>query len=473
VSGVAKTIQERSVRQPGSRRPRRRNGLRQALLVTSAAMSLVVAAGGALGYGFLEWAQNEFEEQEIVTGPRGPLNEIDTPCDPVCTYLVLGSDSRSGLSPEEQALHGSETTVGGQRADTIMLVHIDPERDKGVVVSFPRDLWVEIPGVGFGKINSAFEEGPNKVVETIEQLTGLEINHYVGVNLAGFEQTVEALGSVRICVDRPMFDDLANLNLPRAGCYDMDGRTALAFVRARSVEGDCIPDFARIGRQQQFLRAVISQVLSPGVVFRLPSLVRSTVANLPHDDQLTIADLVVLTNELEGVGTGAVDFRAVPGTPGWEGELSVVHMDPEGEQLFRRLQEGRPLGQLGKRLQRTEVSPANVRLQVLDDASTGKAQRVHAFLEDAGFAALGVSTEVPVGVDGPAILYRPNFEDWAESVHRFLPSLRVLEAEVGIPVGSDVAVIITADYRGPGAGGGASPPPTASPTSPPGDETEC
>lgn len=438
------------------------------LLALAAVLSLVVAAGGALGYGFLEWAQDRFGEQGITVGKDGVISEIDTPCDPVCTYLVLGSDSRAGLSPEEQVLHGDETTVEGQRADTIMLVHVDPAREKVVVVSFPRDLWVEIPGVGFGKINAAFEGGPNLMVETIERLTGLQVNHYVGVNLAGFQQTVEALGSVRICVDRPMADEKANLNLPRAGCYDLDGRTALAFVRARSLEGDCIPDFSRIGRQQQFLRAVISEILSPRVITRLPSLVRSTVSNLPHDEGLTITDLLRLTNELKGVGTGAVDFRAVPGTAG----PSVVEMDPAAHTLFERLREGRPLGDIGKRLDRTAISPANVRVRVLDDSSGGKAQSVHEFLEDAGFAALGVSADPPSGVDGPVILYRPGFEDSAKVLQRFLPSLEIVEALDALPAGTDAAVLITADYRGPGVDEPGTPSsPSPSPEPPP--DSEC
>jgi LCP family protein required for cell wall assembly len=431
--------------------------------VTAAVLSLLVAAGSVAGFVFIVYADNKLRDH--VLQPEDTA-AIDTPCDPVCTYLLLGSDTRLGLSPEEQALHGDENTVEGERADTIILVHIDPDREKAVVLHFPRDLWVDIPGRDPYKINSAFEGGPNLVVRTIESLTGIEINHYVGISLAGFENTVDALDGVDICVDRPMSDEFANLNLPAAGCYDMDGKTALAFVRARHVEGDCIPDFSRISRQQQFLRAVLGKLLSPAVIPRLPSLIESTASNFTLDHGLHLYDLVSLTNELKGVGTGAVDFRAVPSTPGWELDhtVSVVHMDPAAETLFRRIREGRPLGTVGERLPGTTISPAIVRVRVIDDASGQKAGKVEGFLQDAGFATLGVTEDVPPSLRGPVILFRPGQEEAAQVVQRYLPALELQEAGEGVLSVADVAVVIDATYRGAGVGGGG---PAPSPTPPP------
>ncbi|MBI4261455.1 MAG: LCP family protein [Actinobacteria bacterium] len=467
---MAKTIEQRPAVGPGGavpgRRPRR---LRLVLLAASSFLALSVSAAAVTGFGLYVWAENEFQESEIPVDRPGGLTEIDTPCDPVCNYLLLGSDSRAGLSEEEQELHGNEETVAGQRADTIILVHVDPDREKAIVVHFPRDLWVEIPGRGMDRINAAFEGGPNLMVATIERLTGIDLNHYVGINLAGFESTVDAMGGVRICVDRPMIDPLANLKLRSAGCYDMDGRTALAFVRARHVEGDCIPDFSRIGRQQQFLRAVMGRLLSPTMLPRLPSLIRETVPNLPHDSELQLADLVALTNSLKGIGTGAVDFRAVPGTVGWEGEKSVVHVDPEAETLFRRLRQGKPLGPIGVQLESTRLSPANVRLEVVDDGAGGTAAEVHSLLTDAGFAVLGAGSDVPAGVEGSAIVFRGGRRVAADVVARFLPELPLLRAPGALPEGVDVVVVIGPDYAGPsivaspsggaGEGGGGAPPP--------------
>jgi LCP family protein required for cell wall assembly len=458
--------ERRPVRRPGPERAARRR-LRLAFLILAPILSLAVAAGSVLGFGLLVYADRELGKSRL---PEAETADIDTPCDPVCNYLILGSDTRLGLSPEEQALHGDETTVEGERADTIILVHVNPEREQAIVVHFPRDLWVDIPGQGFGKINSAFEGGPNLVVQTVEGLTGIDINHYVGVSLAGFESTVDALGGVRICVDRPMFDQYANLNLESAGCYHMNGVEALAFVRARHVQGDCIPDFSRIARQQQFLRAVIGKLLSPSVLLRLPSLISSTVHNFTVDAGLELPDLISLTNELKGVGTGAVDFRAVPGLPGTEVDAngvqySVVHMDPSASRLFTRIQEGRPLGTIGKTLERTPISPANVKVRVLNDLSRGKAGRIMSFLEDAGFATLGVSDRIPEGVEGPVVLYRPGAEEQAQAVQRFLPSLPLEEAPEGVLSAADVAVLITSDYEGAGLSA-TTPSPTAAPGEP-------
>jgi LCP family protein required for cell wall assembly len=464
LGGVAKTIEERAAPARSGRSGPPRGGHHRWRLVAlslSATLALAIAAGGAYGYGVLWWAEDRWDRAAIDEGELADIG-ADSPCDPVCNYLILGSDSRAGLSPEEQAQHGSPETVEGERADTIILVHVDPAREKVVVVHFPRDLWVAIPGTGGeDRINAAFEAGPNRMVGTIEDLTGIELNHYVGVTLAGFEDTVDALGGVRLCVDRPMVDPPSKLDLPRAGCYDMDGETALAFVRARSIEGDCIPDFSRISRQQQFLRAVIGKLLSPSTFARLPSLVRATVANLPHDPWLDLTDLLALTNQLQGIDTGDVDFRAVPGAPGWEGDKSVVHIDQrDASLLFRRLREGRPLRQVGRNLEDTQLSPANVRVQVIG-LSEQKGDRVRTFLGGAGFAVLGARPSPETVGDDTAsvILYRPGREEAAQVLQRFLPGLEARPAPAGALDLSDAAVVVASDYEGPGlsTGGGGTP----------------
>ena len=461
---MAKTIEERAASARSDRSGPLRGGHRRWRLVAlglSATLALAIAAGGAYGYAVLWWAEDRWDRAAIDEDQLADIG-ADSPCDPVCNYLILGSDSRAGLSPEEQAQHGSPETVEGERADTIILVHVDPAREKVVVVHFPRDLWVPIPGTGGeDRINAAFEGGPNRMVGTIEDLTGIELNHYVGVTLAGFEDTVDALGGVRMCVDRPMVDARSKLDLPRAGCYDMDGETALAFVRARNIEGDCIPDFSRISRQQQFLRAVIGKLLSPSTFARLPSLVRATVANLPHDPWLNLTDLLALTNQLQGIDTGDVDFRAVPGTPGWEGDKSVVHIDRrDAGLLFRRIREGRPLRQVGRNLEDTQLSPASVRVRVIG-LSDLKGDQVRTFLGEAGFAVLGERPSPEGTGDGTAseILYRPGREEAALVLQRFLPGLEARPAPAGILDLADAAVVVASDYEGPGppTGGGGTP----------------
>ena len=369
--------------------------------------------------------------------------------------LILGSDSRAGLSKSEQVLFGNTQDVSGHRSDTIMVLHLDPREKKAIVLSFPRDMWVSIPGHGMNKITSAYEGGPDLVAHTIARLSGLRINHVVAVNLAGFQEIVKALGGVPICVDRPMFDQLSGLNLPHAGCYNLNGFQALAFVRARHVQGDCIPDFSRIARQQQFLRAVLAKILSKHELLHAPSLIRHAVKHLLVDRGLTLADLIYLTRQLQGISTGAAIFRAVPGStktiPTSIGYQSVVLMDPVAKTIFHRLRKGLPIGNLGLNLALTATSPANIQVRVLDESSGGKAGQVESLLTRAGFDIRPVE---PAGTgttsSSAVILYRSNEKSLADVVHGYFPQLSEKPVPASVLNDVDVAVVIPANYDGPG-----------------------
>ncbi|MFN2544853.1 MAG: LCP family protein [Actinomycetota bacterium] len=442
---MAKTIQEPPVReQPVRSRPRRPPLATRALVAILAFMSLIVAAGAAYGFGFYQWANSKFHRHDY-------RNIGQLPCRNGCNYLLLGSDSRVGLTEGEQVMWGSESDVGGHRSDTIMLVHLDSTRKQAVILSFPRDLYVNIPHQGWDKLTSAYAGGPGRVALTLENLTGLRINGFAGVNLAGFEKVVDALGGVPICVDRPMFDELTSLNLPHAGCYDLDGFQALAFVRSRHVEGDCIPDFSRIARQQQFLRAVIAKVLSPGQIVHAASLIQAVAENLTVDN-LNLADLIHLTSELKGVSTGAADFRAVPGTTATISTgQSVVKMDPEARKLFKRLRNGNPhLGDIGRTLALTPPSPAQIKIRVFDDSSGGVAQQVLDYLTTS-FDVQGLSSIAGLKAKsrGAALLYKADTEPMAKVAHAFLPTLGQHEVKDAVLPDTDIAVVIPSTYHGP------------------------
>ena len=141
-----------------------------------------------------------------VSGHKHPPPPTSGACTTPCNILLLGSDSRSGLSSGQQGEFGTNQDLGGStRADTIMLVHLDPDTSKTVVLSFPRDLWVDIPGHGTDKINSAFEGGaehggPQLMAKTIFSLTHIPVDHYLYVDLNGFQQAVDKLGGVDMCI---------------------------------------------------------------------------------------------------------------------------------------------------------------------------------------------------------------------------------------------------------------------------------
>jgi LCP family protein required for cell wall assembly len=420
-----------------------------AFLVAAGVLSLLVAVGSGFAIATIRQVDARIPKIRVGSDCRGPecLPNVDPVCiREACTFLVLGSDSRKGLTKEQQrALRATTRQAAGQRADTIILVQVDPQKDRTVVLSIPRDLRVPIPGHGVNKINTAFSHGPDVMVRTVERLTGLHVNHYVEVNFIGFERLVDALGGVPVCIDRPMKDRLARLNLPRTGCYNLDGRRALAFVRARHIEGDNIPDFSRISRQQQFMRALIEKSLSIGSVFRLPELIRAVQRNLIVDENMNIYALQDLTQKLGRLGQSHVHFRIAPAVPVQVGRVEYLQLlQPQASRLFRRMREGRSLGGIGREAALTPLSPANVTVQVLDANSGGRAAEVVDFLRRAGFVVLPVKP-APPELDRSVILWGHREAKPKSVVATYLPSLDVVN-DPQHTVGAIVTVVVTPEF---------------------------
>jgi LCP family protein required for cell wall assembly len=331
---------------------------------------------------------------------------------------------------------------------------------------------VEIPGRGEDRINTSFEGGVNGggplgVARTIHRLTGLKVNHFLYVDLLGFQQVVDTLGGIEMCIPFDVQDPLSALDL-KAGCQTLDGRQALGYVRTRHLPcDDAAPDLSRIGRQQQFLRAVINQLLAPQEIVRAPGLVEPVLASLKRDEGLTIADLAHLVGRLQGISTGAVEFRAVPATPdmvqppGFTSEISILRADPSAQAIFRALRDGTALPDVGTELINTPTSPANIPVAVLDDDSGTVAGEVEDILSTSGFdVSPGILPFADAGirVDGPAIVYTRGHSEEAQVVAQYLPGAELHEvARSSAPW--EVAVISTPGYQPDtlGSGGGSEP----------------
>ncbi len=452
--------------------------VRRAFLAAAATISTLVFLLSAIGMATYVWAGSKIQPIDLTTDGSDGSSDIQfhEPCTKhPCNYLLLGSDSRQGLTKAEIAAYGSDAHNGGvNRSDTIIVVHTDPATDKAVILHFPRDLWVPIPGHGEAKINTAFEDGlqhggPQLVARTIKSISGLQINHVLYVNLAGFQGVVDALGGVPMCVDRPMFDELAGLDIPKAGCYTFDGKTALGYVRARHLPGDCIPDFARISRQQQFLRAVLNKLMSTGEILHLTSTVPAIAENLYVDPGLNLTELKYLAGQLQGINTGDADFRVVPTVPD---EIypngvftSIVRMvRPQADELFRDIRDGKPLGQLGKELEETPPSPANIKVAVFSDGNPTAAREVFDILQESGFdispGLFQDTTGLGVTVKGSALLYRQADANMADVAQGFIPNLTEREVSSSAFDGFDLAVVVGPGFspEKPGAGGAAAAP---------------
>jgi LCP family protein required for cell wall assembly len=445
------------------------------LLALTATLSILVAGVGGYAYKVFDDAQKSVETIPIVQlpGDDATTQKDFGPCvNDVCNYLILGSDSRKGLSPGQLEANGTDAQIGGtNRSDTIMLVHTEPSQQRAVILSFPRDLWVDIPGHGYDKINAAFEGGldnggPQLVARPVEKLTGLDINHVLYVNLAGFEGIVQALHGVDMCIPTDMVDPLTQLDL-KAGCQTLDGKQALGYVRTRHQPCDYIPDFSRIGRQQQFLRAVLNKILSPGAILQAPSLVKPVASNLVTDPGFKLADIVFLVKQLQGITNGTAEFRAVPGTaetivpPGWSTGLSVVKMDPAANEIFKAIRDGKRIGDIGTQLEQTPPSEANIAVPVVDHDSGGKAAGVEGVLSAAGFDITpGIVDYATFGADvkGSVVAYNPGHEIDAQVVQRYFPNLKLVEAPKHALTGSDVAIFVTSSYTPQEPGSGTSTP---------------
>jgi LCP family protein required for cell wall assembly len=256
--------------------------------------------------------------------------------------LLIGSDSRAGVQTTGRAGNASARSPIGQRSDTIMLVHLAANRRAACVVSIPRDSWVPIPGHGSAKINAAYAYGgPALLIRTVEQLTGVRVDHFAAVDFAGFRAMTDAVGGVDVRLARGF---TARGYRFHAGVNHIDGGRALAFVRERYA----LPrgDFDRIDDQHKYLRAMAAKAMSKRMLTQpvaLAHLLDAVTRSISVDSSMSSGQLRSLALSLRGLRGGDLHFLTVPvkGT-GWEGAQSVVFLDPAKDRvLYRELRDDR------------------------------------------------------------------------------------------------------------------------------------
>ena len=226
---------------------------------------------------------------------------------PGTTYLMVGSDAREDLSRAERARLHTGGDAGPPRTDSIMLMHV-PKSGPTVLISIPRDSAVNIPGVeGKQKINAAFNKGPAALIQTIENNTGLRIDHYVEVGFGGFASVIDSVGGITMCLPKAMNDDKAHINLP-AGCQQLDGVNALGYVRSRHADGK--NDFGRTERQRQMVGAVAKKAASPSTFLnpvRYYNVATKGVDALTVDKDMSLFDFVRFARGMQAIsGSGGV-----------------------------------------------------------------------------------------------------------------------------------------------------------------------
>lgn len=193
---------------------------------------------------------------------------------PGTTFLLVGSDSREGLTKAQRKELGTGGTAG-QRTDTIMLVSL-PERGQPALLSLPRDSYVPVPGHGRNKINAAYAfGGPQLLVSTVEEATGVRVDGYAEIGFGGFVRVIDALGGIRMCLPKAISDRDSHVDLP-AGCQTLGGADALGYVRMR--KADKRGDLGRVERQREMLAAVAAKAASPATVLNPIRYARTSTA---------------------------------------------------------------------------------------------------------------------------------------------------------------------------------------------------
>ncbi|MGY5763957.1 LCP family protein [Brachybacterium sp. DNPG3] len=311
--------------EPGSRR-----GRRVALIALGVVAALVIGVGIVVG-GYLRSLNTEYQKVSTVTITRG-ASDGEAPEAIEGTgqnFLLLGSDKRNA---EDAVAEG----VYGQRSDVMMLVHVSDDGESVFIMSFPRDLYVDIPGFGKDRINAALAfGGVSLAVTTVENYVGVPIDHVALIDFEGIQGLVDTLGGID--VDVPMDFTAGDIQFTE-GKQHLNGEEALAFVRSRKQFSD--GDFQRNRNQQLVLKAIAAELISADT-FTNPAKLRDTVGSiapyLTTDDGLTPTTMIELGLSMRSIRTSDMYFLAVPhGDPyTTSGGASVVATDEDAMDVLR------------------------------------------------------------------------------------------------------------------------------------------
>ena len=298
------------MRQISLARRARRQRLALAMAGLMSVLTLLISGSAWVLTSYVSSSLGRVDAGTSGTPSSGPVN-----------ILIAGVDTRGGLTRrQELRLHVGAAI--SSNSDTLMLVHIPANHESAQVVSLPRDSWVNIPGHGMNKINAAYGlGGPQLMVRTVEQATGLQVNDYVEVDFLGFVKVINAVGGVNICLPFAVDDSYSGLHMS-AGRHHVNGITALKFVRDR--HSFALSDLQRIKDQQQLIASLVSEATQAGVLanpIKLQQVLSSVTSAVKVDQGF---DLVRLAQELRGIRPSGLSFTTVP-------LASMNYQTPDGQ----------------------------------------------------------------------------------------------------------------------------------------------
>jgi LCP family protein required for cell wall assembly len=325
---------QRDAAMPRSLQNARRTHFWRRFAVVATVVAVLLLGGTAFAvYQYATGVNNEMTAQFKRIG-GGQLQKSLTPqrkpSEPFY-ILLLGADTRVG-----------ETMA---RSDSLILARVDPVRKHIALISIPRDTKADIPGYKTQKINAAMQlGGPKLVIETVKQLTGLPITHYVQVNFWGFKDMVDAIGGVYVAVPERINDIKAanhdeTAMLVEKGYQKLDGKHALTFVRSRDYAAG---DYVRMKNQQAFIKALMKQTLQVKNVFSISSITQAMLHNVVTD--MNLQQVLALVNDFKDMNPAAVESATMPSTPKYIDKVAYVILDDAGmQEMIGRLAAGKPL----------------------------------------------------------------------------------------------------------------------------------
>jgi LCP family protein required for cell wall assembly len=443
--------------------------------IVAASLSVAVLLATGFGWATYRGAAAKITHFDAIPSGGNHAGKADTDGTDQ-NILIVGDDSRAGMTAAQLKELATQNDGGGVNTDTMMLVHVPADGSQASVVSLPRDLWVAVPGHGQHKLNSAYSIGSGAqtdqaartagfrlLVQTISGVTGLHIDHFVEVNLWGFYSISKAVGGIQVDLCHAVNDRYSGVDLP-AGISTLEGTQALAFVRQR--HGLPGGDLDRVRRQQYFIGALFRKVETAGVLLnpiKLTHLLNAVTSVLSTDPAL---DPIKLADQMRGLSAGNLKFTTIPitGEPTIDGQ-DVITYDPKAVQaLFATLTHPKAAPAAEPKPTAT-VAPSAVSVQVRNASRhAGVATRTAKELAAHGFHA-SVGNNLPVQA-ATEIHYTSSNAAAARTLAKTVRGAElVVDADAGAGLQLDIgSTFTTLGQRASTSAGTSTGAPTASPT---------
>ena len=451
-----------------------------------AVAAVVIVTAGTLGvylkYRAIYDSINRVTVPSTALGHRPPVYSTNS-----LNILVYGDDSRAGLTPHQQFILRTGHDQSNN-TDTIMVVHISPGRHRVTVMSIPRDTMVPVyqcdssPGYAgqqanpnsFVQINSLLQiGGPTCLWKSVEQATGIRIDHFIGIGMLGFVKVVNDLGGVNVCVPFNVNDPVSGLDLT-SGEHHINGIQALAFWRTREDIGNG-SDLQRIQRDQFMSAQVVKGVLHSDLLsnpLRLLTVVSDAAASMTTDSGMSVSDLVQIGQSFRELSGQNVQFITMPNEPWTQNANRVRPMQPQAGEVFRAIARDMTVPKVATTpgpsstggAQVLTTSPGNVKVEVLNGSGVSRvASEAAAGLTSRGFDVTGTG-DAPNFADTKSVIEYSTAADMP-AVNTLMKELtNVTSRQVpSLPPGT-VDLILGSDFTGLVARAPQNPQATASPT---------